>query len=87
MAYNSRIERERARARVLKEKRAEIVKKKIGLKNDVEQCMHNAGYLSLNARARARVFLYYLLYTRYATDRKDRGNKKYYFVRRVTSYA
>lgn len=26
------------------------------------------------------VFLYYLLYTRYSTDRKDRGSKKYYFV-------
>lgn len=37
----------------------------------------------ISARPRERIFLYYRLYIRYATDRKDRGNKRYYFVRRV----
>lgn len=39
----------------------------------------------ISARPREHIFLYYRLYIRYATDRKDRGNKRYYFVRRVTS--
>lgn len=78
-------QRNPVRSRIALEK-AEIVKK-VGRKNGVavEQCVHNAGhYPRMYARARARVcvFLYYLLYTRYATDRKDRGNKKYYSVPR-----
>lgn len=43
--------------------------------------MHNTGHY-LRARARESSFIIFL-YTRYATDRKDRGNKKYYLARNV----